>query len=293
LEGSYVLPVTRYETTLGVHASRLNSSIVESAYLPLDIESLTTSYGLFVRQPLYQTAHREFALALGLDHRINESSLLGQPFNLSPGAVDGEMVVSVLRFSQEWLDRGANHVLALRSTFNFGLDVWGATDDGIAGNPNGEFFSWLGQAQYVQRLFNTQNELVLRVTGQYTGEPLLSLEQFSVGGLDTVRGYLENQLVRDRGIVSSVEFRVPILFNKAGAGIVKLAPFFDIGGAWNIDDTTPPNTLASVGIGLLVTPNDHFTALVYWGHQLREVDAPNDSSLQADGFHFKLSIMAF
>jgi hemolysin activation/secretion protein len=293
MEGSYVLPVTCYETTLGVHASRLNSSLVQPTFLPLDIESLTSSYGVVVRQPLYLTANREFALALGFDHRKNDSSWVFSPSPLSPGSVNGEMVVSVLRFSQEWLDRGQNHVLALRSTFNFGLDVWGATDDGIAGNPNGEFFSWLGQAQYVQRLFNTQNELVLRVTGQYTGEPLLSLEQFSVGGLDTVRGYLENQLVRDRGIVASMEVRIPILFNKAGAGIVKLAPFFDCGGAWNIDDSNPPNTLASVGIGLLVTPNDHFSALVYWGHRLRDIDIPNDSGLQEDGIHFKLSIMAF
>jgi len=293
MEGSYVLPVTRYETTLGVHASRLNSSLVEPTFLSLDIESLTSSYGVIVRQPLYQTANREFALALGFDYRKNESSLLGLPFSLSPGAVNGETVVSVLRFSQEWLDRGANHVLALRSTFNFGMDMLDATDDGIASNPDAKFFSWLGQAQYVQRLFNTQNELVLRVTGQYTDEPLLSLEQFSVGGIDTVRGYLENQLVRDRGIVTSVEFRVPIYFNKAGAGIVKLAPFFDYGGAWNIDDSTPPNTLASVGIGLLVTPNDHFSAQIYWGHRLRDVNIPNDSGLQEDGIHFKLSVMAF
>ena len=46
-----------------------------------------------------------------------------------------EMVVSVLRLSQEWLQRGPNHVLALRSTFNLGLDVWGATDNGIPGDP--------------------------------------------------------------------------------------------------------------------------------------------------------------
>src|SRR5262249_6077764 len=147
-------------------------------------------------------------------------------FNISPGAEDGEMVVSVLRFSQEWIGRGQNRVLALRSTFNFGLDVWDPTDNGIDGDPNAEFFYWLGQGQYVQRLFNTQNEFLFRFTGQWTAEPLLALEQISVGGFNTVRGYLENQLVRDRGFVSSVEFRLPVLYNKAGAGIVHLAPFF-------------------------------------------------------------------
>jgi len=92
------------------------------------------------------------------------------------------MVVSVLRLSQEWLRRGPNHVLALRSTFNLGLDVWDATDNGVPGDPDAKFFSWLGQAQYVQRLFKTQNQVILRLSGQWASERLLALEQISVGG---------------------------------------------------------------------------------------------------------------
>ena len=293
VEGSYVLPLNRFDTALGFHASRLDSSLVEETFLPLDIESLTTSYGVFLRQPVYQTARRELALSVGFDHRNNESSLLGEPFNLSPGAVDGETTVSVLRFSQEWLDRGPNHVLALRSTFNFGLDVWEATDDGIRNHADGKFFSWIGQGQYVRRLFDTQNELVLRVAGQYTDEPLLALEQFSVGGAETVRGYLENQLVRDRAVVSSVGVRVPIFFNKAGAGIVHLVPFYDYGGAWNVHDSTDPNTISSVGLGLLLSPGKHFSAQIYWGQPLRKIDTTDDSGLQESGIHFKLNVMAF
>jgi hemolysin activation/secretion protein len=293
LEGSYLLPLTRYDTTLGLHGSRLNSSLVEETFVSLDIESLTTSYGVVLRQPVYQTARQELAFSIGFDHRENESTLLGEPFNLSPGAVNGETTVSVLRFSQEWQDRGSSHILALRSTFNLGLDVLDATDDGIRNHADAKFFSWLGQAQYIRRLFNTQNELVLRLTGQYTDEPLFALEQFSVGGVETVRGYLENQLVRDRGVVTSVEVRVPILFNKAGAGIAHLAPFSDFGGAWNVDSSLSPNTIYSVGLGLLLTPNKHFSGQIYWGHRLREIDVPDDSGLQENGVHFKLTVMAF
>jgi hemolysin activation/secretion protein len=293
LAGSYTLPLTRYDTTLGLHGSRLNSSLVEETFLPLDIESLTTSYGVVLRQPLYQRANRELAVSIGFDHRNNVSRLLGQRFNLSPGAVDGETTVSVLRFSQEWLDRGQNHVLALRSTFNFGLDVFDATDDGIHGHPDGKFFSWVGQGQYVRRLFNTQNELVLRVAGQYTDEPLLALEQFSVGGMETVRGYLENQLVRDRAVVSSVAVRVPIFFNKAGAGIVHLVPFYDFGGAWNVKNSPSPTTISSVGAGLVLTPSKHFSAQLYWGYQLRKLNKSDDSGLQENGIHFKVTLMAF
>jgi hemolysin activation/secretion protein len=293
MEGSYRLPLTRFDTTLGFNASRLNTSIVEDPFTALDISSLTTSYGVTLRQPVYQRANQEVALSIGFNWRKNQTWLLGQPFDLSPGAVNGEMVVSVLDLSQEWLDRGQNHVLALRSTFNFGLDAFGATEDGIPGDPDAKFFSWVGQGQYVQRLFQTQNQFILRVSGQWTDEPLLALQQFSVGGAETVRGYLENQLVRDRGIVSSVEFRIPVLFNKAGAGIVQLAPFFDYGGAWNLNGSPSPTSIYSIGSGLLVSPNKHISAEIYWGYRLQNVTIPNDSGLQGDGITLKLTIQAF
>jgi hemolysin activation/secretion protein len=293
VEGNYLLPFTRFDTTLGLHASRLNTSIVEADFTPLDITSLTTSYGVVVRQPVYQTANREAAIAIGFDRRWNTSELLGEPFDISPGAVDGKMVVSVLRISQDWIDRGQNHVLALRSTFNIGLDVLDATDNGVPGDPNGKFFSWLGQGQYVQRMFNTQDQLVLRVSGQWSAEPLLALEQFSVGGLETVRGYLENQLVRDRGLVTSVEYRIPLLFDKAGAGIVSLAPFFDFGGAWNVNGSPSPTTIYSTGAGLLLTPGKHLSAAIYWGYRLRHVDMPSETDAQTLGIDFRLNINAF
>jgi hemolysin activation/secretion protein len=293
LEGSYQLPMNRFDTTLGLHGNRLNSSIVEDVFLPLDIESLSISYGVWLRQPLRQSANQELSLTLGFDHRQNRTWLLGEPFNLSPGSEDGETVVSVLRFSQEWLRRGPNHVLALRSTFNFGLDVWDASDSGLPGDPDGTFWSWTGQAQYLQRLLNTQNQLVLRATGQWTDDPLLALEQISVGGFGTVRGYLENQLVRDRGVVGSAELRVPVLFNKAGAGTVFVAPFFDFGGAWGVNASPSPSTIYSTGLGLLVNLEPHVVAQVYWGYRLREVEIPEDAGLQDLGIGFRLNIMAF
>ena len=293
MEGSYTLPFTRYDTTLGLRGSRLATDIIEEPFTSLDISSLTTTYGATLRQPFFQTPNHEAALAVAFDYQQNKSYLLGERFNVSPGSVDGEMVVPALRFSQEWLQRGPNHVLALRSTFSFGLDVLDATDDRIHGNPDAQFFSWLGQAQYVQRLFNTQNELILRVSGQWTDEPLLPVEQIAIGGLDTVRGYRENQLVRDRGVLSSLEFRVPVLFDKTGAGIVHLAPFFDFGGGWNVGGSPNPTTIYSTGLGLLLNPVKRVSAQLYWGYRLRHVDKPDDEDPQDLGLHFKVSIQAF
>jgi hemolysin activation/secretion protein len=293
MEGSYTLPLTRFDTSLGLHASRLATSLIEEQFNPLDVRSLTTTYGGVLRQPVYQTGSREAAVAFGFDHRVNTSTLLGERFNISPGSVNGEMIVSVARFSQEWIDRGQNHLLALRSTFNFGTDLFDATDDHISGDPNGKFFYWLGQGQYLQRLFNTQNQLLLRTAIQWTSEPLLALEQFSVGGLESVRGYRENELVRDRGVVASAEVRIPVVFDKAGAGIVYLAPFFDFGGGWNVRGSPSPTTLESIGCGLLIKPNRHIDAQLYWGYRLQHIDVPADKDPQDLGLHFKVAIGLF
>ena len=294
VEASYALPLNRYDTTIGGHGSRLDTGIVEQPFVNLNIESKTVSYGIFLRQPFFQTANHEAAFSIGFDRRQNDTTLFGVPFDVSPGAVNGRMIVSVLRLSQEWLGRSQNQVLALRSTFNIGLDVLDATDHAF--EPNGQFFSWLGQAQYVRRLFNTQNQLLFRITGQWTDEPLLALEQMSVGGVDTVRGYRENTLVRDRGVTSSVELRLPVLFDKGGAGIVDIAPFFDFGSAGNIKSSPEPDkpsTIYSTGLGLLIAPNKHVNAQLYWGYRLRHIPMPSDRNAQDYGLHFQVNFNLF
>jgi hemolysin activation/secretion protein len=48
-----------------------------------------------------------------------------------------------------------------------------------------------------------------RVQGQIADGPLVSSEQFSLGGLDTVRGYLESEVLGDNGVAGNIELRSP------------------------------------------------------------------------------------
>ncbi len=291
--GSYTLPVHASGTTIKVFGSRSDTSVTEEPFTILNIHSDLIRYGVTLRQPVYRTSNRELALGVTFERGHSKTFLLGQPAgdDVVPGSENGRMDTSVLRLAQEWVDRSQSQVLALRSTFNLGIDAFGVTDNGT--DRDAKFFSWLGQLQYVRRLFNTQNLIILRTDGQWTDEPLLSLEQFSVGGADTVRGYRENQIVRDRGFVSSIEGRVPILFGKGGVGIVQLAPFFDCGGAWNVEGGTPsPRTIFSSGIGILANPNKHVNAQLYWGHRFTHVPNPHNNA-QDLGIHFKVTFQAF
>ena len=52
-------------------------------------------------------------------------------------------------------------------------------------------------------------QLYGKVQGQVADGPLVSSEQLSVGGLDTVRGYLESEVLGDNGVVGNLEVRSP------------------------------------------------------------------------------------
>jgi hemolysin activation/secretion protein len=50
-----------------------------------------------------------------------------------------------------------------------------------------------------------------KVQGQIADQPLVSSEQFSMGGQDTVRGYLETEALGDLAVVGTIEVRSPNL----------------------------------------------------------------------------------
>jgi hemolysin activation/secretion protein len=99
-----------------------------------------------VRQPLFRSPRSEFAIGVGLDLRRSQTFLLDDiPFSFSEGPQDGQSKVTALRFFQDWVQRRPNQVLAARSQFSLGLNAFGATVN--ERDPDGQFFSWLGQFQ--------------------------------------------------------------------------------------------------------------------------------------------------
>jgi hemolysin activation/secretion protein len=246
-----------------------------------------------LRHPVYKTGVQEFALALTGEHLKNETFLLGEGFSFAPGAERGKSDITALRFSQEWTYQSEKQVFAIRSRFSLGIDILDATihDSGL---PDGEFFSWLGQFQWARRMGFWDSQLIFKTDIQISGESLLPLEQIAVGGRYSVRGYRENLLVRDNGLIASVEFRIPVVRDKPWADSVQLAPFFDFGRAWNEDTPTPyPKNISSVGLGLrweltLKKPARLKPRVeIYWGESLRDVDKGSEYDLQDDGIHFQ------
>lgn len=290
---NYVVPVNTLGTSLEVFADWSNGEVVEERLAGLDIEGETTSFGARVSHALRETARERLGLALGFDSRHSTTSLLGRGFAFSPGVErDGDTQVSVLRFAQDWSRRGARQVIAVRSTFSIGLDVLGATHN-PHNVPDGQFVAWLGQVQWARRLPWRDSQLVYRLDGQWAEDPLLPLEQFSVGGGRTVRGYAKNLLVRDHGFATSLELRIPLWKHASGRSLLEFAPFVDAGGAWFKDREAPaPEVIPALGFGLRSDPLPQVHAELYWGHAFEDIVGKGDSP-QEDGIYFTLSVLPF
>lgn len=291
----YELPVTARDTTLAAQYRRFDFTVQQGSFAPLDIQNKAQIYSVFLRQPLYRSLDQEFAVSLIGEYEINKSSLLGAPFDFIPGSSNGEFKVSALRFSQDWVRRAGNQVFSASSRFSFGLDLLDATVTSSSSDANAKFFSWLGQGQWLWQPQPWRVQVIGRGVVQLTDTHLFPLEQIAVGGRYSVRGYREYTLVRDNATLASLEARIPIVTTAAGVDLVHLAPFVDYGRAWETNVTTPtspPETLASVGLGLLVDFWEWAHFEVYWGAQLNHFRAGNDD-LQDYGIHFQLVAYPF
>ncbi|WP_445638534.1 ShlB/FhaC/HecB family hemolysin secretion/activation protein [Nostoc sp. DSM 114161] len=284
---SYTIPLNPNNGTLAFGVNNSDSRIIEDEFSELDIKSDAQTYSLNYRQPLYRKPQSEFAIGLGLDLRRSQTFLLNDiPFSFSEGPENGLSKVTVIRFSQDWVERSASRVLAARSQFSVGIDAFDATVNNSG--TDGRFFSWLGQFQWVQRL-SPRTILLARLNAQLTGDSLLSLEKFSIGGVDTVRGYRQNEFVADNGITASIEARIPL----TSSNTLQVAPFFDIGTAWNNRGTNSSSeTLASLGLGLIWQPIQNLNLRLDYGIPLIDVNS-SGNTLQDNGFTFSLRYQAF
>jgi hemolysin activation/secretion protein len=301
VDARYAIPVTKWDTTVSFTYHREYFVVVEEPFNQLDITNTFVIYTLAIRQPIYRTLTTEVALELVGERLSSDTTLLGEDFSLSPGASNGKSVDTAIRFVQEAVHRTRNLVLSARSRLSFGIDALGATiNSGDA--PDGQFFAWLGQFQWVQRFPFLDIYSIARTDVQLSNKPLLVQEQMAVGGRYTVRGYRENTLVRDNAFVASAEVRVPVVQRTRWADYLELAAFYDYGRAWNVN---PPNPslidISSIGVGLrwaVTIPAGPVSVRpqleVYWGHPLRNLTIPDSGTaggtLQDAGVHFQFLV---
>lgn len=115
----------------------------------------------------------------------------------------------------------------------------------------------------------------LRGRAQWSHEPLINNEQYSLGGANSVRGYFESQTLGDSVLLLDFEASTPFLGKALGSGVndLRLIAFFDWGhvqlekaGAGEPASTT----LAASGGGLRLRAFKGLSLTADWAYPLRE-----------------------
>lgn len=138
-----------------------------------------------------------------------------------------------------------------------GLNIMGASDEGdanltrAAGDP--QFTKVTGEIQRLQRVTGSVN-LLLKAEGQLSNGPLLSSEEFGVGGIANGRGFDSSEIVGDEGFAGRAELQWnnPWTIQSNYVEKVQLYSFVDAGRVYNDDATTnatKTDTATSVGGG--------------------------------------------
>jgi hemolysin activation/secretion protein len=124
-------------------------------------------------------------------------------------------------------------------------------------NARANFFYLRASAQHERPLL-LGTRVFARLSAQAAGEPLIDNEQMSLGGFDTVRGYVEADALGDEGVSGSLEWRSPAFGPSLGESWGKsyLFSFFDAGFVRTLDPLPKQiarTNLSSWGVGFRAT----------------------------------------
>jgi hemolysin activation/secretion protein len=288
---AYQVPLNPMNGTLQFRTAINQVKVIQAPFDIFDIRGESTLYEITYRQPLVRSLNQEFALSLGFTVQNGQTFTFAgpTPFGIGPDS-EGNSQTRTIRFSQDYVQRSPQGVWGLRSQFNFGIGAFDATINPES-KPDGEFFSWLLQLQR-QQLLSKDNLLIAQLDLQLTPNGLLPSQQFVIGGGQSVRGYRQNVRAGDNGLRFSLENRISLQKDPSnGQDVLQLAPFFDLGFIWNVDNN--PNIIqrqkfiGGLGLGVLWKPLPDFNLRLDYAVPLVELE-DRGKNAQDDGFYFSV-----
>jgi hemolysin activation/secretion protein len=159
------------------------------------------------------------------------------------------------------------------TTFGLGLNgnAWysGSKSNlqGISGSSDSSGY-WVALTPSFSRdlLIHTNWVLTFRADGQWTSEPLISNEQFGLGGINSVRGYHEGEVFGDTGWRVSLEQKTPPhvigLVGGTAPLTIRGSVYMDYGEAYLLDPNGRDRRTAlwGTGFGAVASLGAHFEA---------------------------------
>ncbi len=325
--GAYIARIPGSTATLRLGGTYSNSDV--STLGSVNVLGRGYTVGLRLQLPLSQSDGFSQAAAVGFDYKNfrdrtrlalspSDPEYIRLRCDLNPGlaacetafVTPVEYVPITAEYQANWFADKATTNLAIAAVFAFrglGSDTPEFDLKRYLARPN--FFYLRGNAG-TQRTFAGDWQLSARGQAHWSPDPLISNEEFSLGGVDSVRGYFESEALGDYGGALQLELVSPSfdgLFHGAGpdgkkkvssltdrrlsAGIqeLRLHAFID-GGVAYIHDALPEQRdhewLTSVGAGFRVRAFGYLSGGLDVAFPL--VDGPNTRSDGSPVFRFRV-----
>lgn len=272
LSGTYLMRFSSSDKLLVIYGVKSDSETATVGALDVigkgDIIGLR---GIIPLGPLDGYTHN---ISLGLDYKDFDESIVLQ------GA---DRINTPINYFVISLKYSGNHPIGhgnyqIGASINLGVRGLGNGDqefDNKRFNARPDFIYLRVNGSFLQEIF-AGIDLSIRTEGQLANSPLISNEQFSAGGAESVRGYHETQSLGDDAIQGSVEIYSPPLNRGLLSKHIqhmKLLAFLD-GAALRIKDSLPGQDnkfyLSSTGIGLRLTILKNMNVSLDWALPLKE-----------------------
>lgn len=280
IAATYVAPLSGTDDLLAVYAVDTSSDFATvSGVGSLSVLGAGRVYGLRYINVLPEGSDYFHSLTLGADYKDFEDRIV-QPDGLTD-ATPMEYVNWSAAYGLSW--RGeAERMTSLTASLNFGLRGIGNSSDEFAykryrGEPN---YIYLRAAAEHQLPLPHGLRLLLRGSGQAALQPVISNEQFAIGGVDTVRGYTEAAELGDNGLAGTVELHSPqflslwpdklqqaYVFGFADAGVVGILDPLPVDG-----EKVSRRTLAGAGVGMRLAGLGGLVTEVEWAYPFEPTD---------------------
>lgn len=150
----------------------------------------------------------------------------------------------------------------------------------------------------LQQLGNSRYSLYGIIKGQYALDPLLASEQFGFGGVQQAlgRGYDSAEIIGDRGLAGSIEFRMNLNPGNLLLQSTQLYTFYDAGIIWNnknVAGTKSEVSATSAGAGARLYFTKYLTGNILFAQPLtKKVDAYTAANKNSSATRFFFGITA-
>lgn len=240
----------------------------------LDIDGESTSFDIQVESPILRSRKENFTPRARFSYRDSDSDTLG--VRIYRDRIRALRAGAAYDTADKW-----DGVNVFDAEVSQGLDGLGATNDGAGRSRIDGEHSFTKANLDINRLQPLPHNfsILTSFTGQYAFDPLLSAEEFAIGGVAYGSAYDPSELSGDHGAAAKIELRWADAVNKEGLDSYQLYTYYDIGSIWQKD---PPvgvvhqKSMASAGIGVRGNFSEHLSGSLEVAKPLTRDVAAND-----------------